>query len=43
MNKQIRNKFMDTEDKLMIVRWVGEKSEGIKKIQIANYKSSHGT
>ena len=39
MNKQIRNRLLDTENKLMIARWervwgLSEKGEGIKKYKL---------
>ena len=38
-NKQKRNRFMDTENKLMVTRWeeiggLGEKGEGINKYKL---------
>lgn len=44
----LRNKFEDTENKLMLNRWEGcggewvKKVKGIKEVQIAGYKISHG-
>ena len=47
MNKQNRNRLIDTENKLMATRWeggkgVGERGEGIKKYKLVITKQSQG-
>ena len=47
MNKQNRNRLIDTENRLMDARWegggkLGAKAEGIKKYKLVVTKYSHG-